>query len=140
MQRRHAILAGAVLTGLVSALPHDDAFASKQCGGASWYAQAGTKTASGELMNPQALTAAHRSLPFGARVRVKNIGNGKFVEVRINDRGPFTRGRIIDVSRAAAAKLGMIRSGTARVCIFRGCQWRSSDRQYRPTATIPAPK
>ncbi|MND97557.1 RlpA-like protein precursor [compost metagenome] len=61
------------------------------------------------------MTAAHRSLPFGTRVKVTNLNNERSVVVRINDRGPHTRGRLIDLSRAAAEKLGMIRSGTARV-------------------------
>ena len=70
-------------------------------------------------MNPSALTAAHRSLPFGTQVRVKNLRNGRSVVVRINDRGPFTGGRIIDLSKAAAAKLGMISAGTAKVSVTR---------------------
>jgi rare lipoprotein A len=91
-----------------------EAFAAG-CGGASWYA-AHTKTASGERMNPTQLTAAHRSLPFGTKVLVTNKRNGRSVIVRINDRGPFIRGRVLDVSRAAAADIGMIGSGTANVC------------------------
>lgn len=67
-------------------------------------------------MNPAKLTAAHRSLPFGTKVLVTNKRNGKSVVVRINDRGPFIRGRVIDVSKAAAANIGMVRSGTAQVC------------------------
>jgi rare lipoprotein A len=66
-------------------------------------------------MNAGALAAAHRSLPFGTRVRVDNLGNGRSVVVRINDRGPFVRGRVIDVTRGAAAALGMLGSGTASV-------------------------
>jgi rare lipoprotein A len=66
-------------------------------------------------MNPSALTAAHRSLPFGTKVLVENLRNGRSVVVRINDRGPFVGGRIIDVSKGAAAQLGMIHSGTAQV-------------------------
>nr|WP_316651769.1 septal ring lytic transglycosylase RlpA family protein [uncultured Gellertiella sp.] len=85
------------------------------CGGASWYA-AGSRTASGERMNSATLTAAHRSLRFGTKVKVTNRRNGKSVIVRINDRGPFVRGRVLDVSRAAARNLGMISSGTAKVC------------------------
>lgn len=75
----------------------------------------GTQTASGERMNADALAAAHRSLPFGTKVRVENLGNGRAVVVRINDRGPFVGGRVIDVTRGAAVQLGMIGSGTARV-------------------------
>lgn len=88
--------------------------AHAQDGHASWYALT-SRTASGEPMNASAMTAAHRSLPFGTRVRVDNVGNGRSVVVRINDRGPFVRGRIIDVSRAAASQLGFIAAGTARV-------------------------
>jgi rare lipoprotein A len=90
--------------------------ASAQCGGASWYALH-SRTASGEMMNPAQMTAAHRSLPFGAKVKVTNSRTGKSVIVRINDRGPFVRGRIIDLSKAAAGKIGMVRSGHAPVCI-----------------------
>ena len=68
-------------------------------------------------MNASALAAAHRTLPFGTKVRVENLANGKSVVVRINDRGPFAHGRVIDVTRGAAERLGMIRSGTARVRI-----------------------
>jgi rare lipoprotein A len=73
---------------------------------ATIYSQSDGKTASGELFSPHKLTAAHRTLPFGTMVRVTNLRNGKTVVVRINDRGPFTKGRIIDVSPAAAAQLG----------------------------------
>ena len=76
----------------------------------------GTKTASGERMNASLLTAAHKTLPFGTKVLVTNKRNGKSVIVRINDRGPFVRGRVLDVSRAAAADIGMVSSGTAQVC------------------------
>ena len=68
-------------------------------------------------MNPNELTAAHRSLPFGTRVLVENLNNGRSVVVQINDRGPFIGGRIIDLSKAAAAQIGMIGSGTAKVRI-----------------------
>lgn len=88
-----------------------------QTGRASWYSHAGKKTASGERANPAGLTAAHRSLPFGTRVKVRNLRNGRTVTVRINDRGPFVRGRIIDVTKAAARRLGFMRRGTARVRI-----------------------
>lgn len=86
-------------------------------GRASFYGKrfAGRKTANGERFNPRALTAAHRTLPFGARVRVTNIANGRSVIVRINDRGPFVGRRVIDLSRAAAEQLGMVRRGVARV-------------------------
>lgn len=84
---------------------------------ASWYGPgfAGRRTASGEVFDPAQLTAAHRSLPFGTLVRVTNLHNNLSVVVRINDRGPFKPGRIIDLSRAAAEEIRMIASGTARV-------------------------
>ena len=88
--------------------------ASAQTGRASWYALT-SKTASGERCNPNALTAAHRSLPFGTKVKVENLANGKSVVVRINDRGPFAKGRVIDVTKAAAQQLGFIKTGTAKV-------------------------
>ncbi len=83
-------------------------------GSASWY-QHGARTASGERFKPDGLTAAHRSLPFGTRLKVTNLRNGRSVHVRVNDRGPFTKGRVLDVSRGAARHLGMIGSGTAKV-------------------------
>jgi len=90
-----------------------------QSGKASYYARMhhGQRTANGETHDQNALVAAHRSLPFGTRVRVTNEQNGKQVVVRINDRGPFRRGRIIDLSRAAAAQLDMLTSGVIRVRI-----------------------
>jgi rare lipoprotein A len=92
--------------------------ASAQCGSASWYALH-SKTASGERMNPAALTAAHRTLPFGTWLKVTNQRNGKSVVVRINDRGPFTRGRVIDLSKAAARELGFISSGHTKICMIK---------------------
>jgi rare lipoprotein A len=77
----------------------------------------GRRTASGEKHDGEDLTAAHRTLPFGTNVRVTNLRNGKQVVVRINDRGPFRKGRIIDVSPAAAREIGLIRSGTTKVRI-----------------------
>lgn len=75
------------------------------------------KTASGELYDREALTCAHRTLPFGTRVRVVNLKNKKKVLVRVNDRGPWVAGRIIDLSYAAAQKLDMIRDGVVKVKI-----------------------
>lgn len=90
-------------------------------GMASFYGAelAGNRTANGERFNPSALTAAHRTLPMGTKIRVTNKANGKSVIVRINDRGPFAKGRIIDVSRGAAERISMVRSGTARVTLER---------------------
>ncbi len=86
-------------------------------GMASYYADSlhGNPTASGEPYDKDALTAAHRTLDFGTRVKVTNLANGKSVTVVINDRGPHVKSRVIDVSGAAAGKLGMLDSGTAKV-------------------------
>ncbi len=94
-----------------------DARGYDQKGDASYYGARhhGKRTASGEPFDQNALTAAHRQLPFGTRVKVTNLDNDKSVIVRINDRGPHTRGRLIDLSRAAAEQIGMVRSGTAPV-------------------------
>ncbi len=88
-----------------------------QYGKASWYGgkHHGGPTASGERFNKHAMTAAHRTLRMNTRVRVTNKRNGRTVEVRINDRGPFSKGRIIDLSEAAARKLGMIDAGVVPV-------------------------
>lgn len=93
---------------------HQAAPAQAQCGKASWYAERG-RTASGERMNVGARTAAHRTLPFGTLVEVENLRNGRTVVVRINDRGPFIKGRVIDLSRGAASEIGLVSSGTASV-------------------------
>jgi rare lipoprotein A len=86
-------------------------------GMASYYSSefAGSRTANGERFDPGGMTAAHRSLAFHSRVAVTNLANGKEVVVRVNDRGPWGKGRIIDISHAAARKIGMDRSGTAQV-------------------------
>lgn len=88
-----------------------------QVGMASWYGdkEHNRKTASGERFNKNAYTAAHRTLPFGTMTRVTNLRNGKDVVVKINDRGPFIRGRIIDLSYAAAKSIGLVRSGVTKV-------------------------
>jgi len=93
--------------GCLAVWPHT------QEGIASWYGPGyhGRHTASGEVFDQEALTAAHKKLPFGTVVRVKNLRNGRTVQVRINDRGPFKRRRIIDLSKAAARRLDMIEDG-----------------------------
>lgn len=92
---------------------------SFQTGNASWYGGKfqGRPTANGEIFDTNEFTAAHRTLPFGTRVKVTNLRNGKSTVVRINDRGPFIQGRIIDLSKAAAEAIGMIDTGTAPVSI-----------------------
>lgn len=90
-----------------------------QRGNASWYGERhhGRPTASGERFDMNALTAAHRTLPMDSRVRVTNQRNGRSVNVRINDRGPYGRGRIINLSRAAARVIGMIEAGVVPVTV-----------------------
>lgn len=90
---------------------------SIQRGRATWYGahHHGLRTASGETFDMRALTAAHRSLPFGTRLRVTNLDNGKSVQVRVNDRGPHVRGRMLDLSYAAARAIGGVGAGIMRV-------------------------
>lgn len=108
----------ALLSLLAGCASHDiDPRGYDKTGMASYYGARhhGKRTASGEPFNQHGLTAAHPSLQFGSRVLVTNLSNEKSVVVRINDRGPHTRGRIIDLSRQAAQQLDMLRSGTAKV-------------------------
>ncbi|KVD78411.1 hypothetical protein WS62_28920 [Burkholderia sp. ABCPW 14] len=106
---------------LADAKPIDAADVSdfRQTGRASWYGKGfhGRRTANGERFNMNELTAAHRTLPLASYVRVTNQANGKSVVVKINDRGPFSRGRILDLSYAAAKVIGLVHAGTARVKI-----------------------
>ena len=97
-------------------VPHEDP-GYNAVGTASWYGRRfhGRKTASGQIYNMNALTAAHPTLPIGTQVRVTNLANHRSVVLTVNDRGPFAKGRIIDVSRRAADRLGFRRAGTARV-------------------------
>lgn len=102
--------------GIVSAKDKNTVVTSTS-GSASWYGGQfhGRKTANGERFNMNGLTAAHRSLPFGTKVRVTNQKNGKSVVVRINDRGPFHGNRMIDLSRGAASAVDMLGTGVAKV-------------------------
>jgi rare lipoprotein A len=86
---------------------------AEKCGQVSWY-EAGTRTASGERFLPNGLTAAHRTLPF--KTKLKLTHNGKTVVVTVNDRGPFNKGRALDISKGAARKLGILKKGVAKVC------------------------
>nr|WP_246105048.1 septal ring lytic transglycosylase RlpA family protein [Rhodoligotrophos appendicifer] len=97
--------------------PKDFAQASTRLEGVASYYAHGKYTANGERFNPRGLTAAHRSLPFGTKVRVTHKKTGRSVIVRINDRGPFSKRRVIDVSRGAAEALGLIRAGVGRVYV-----------------------
>jgi len=100
--------------------PVPDSKGFSQRGKASWYGKKfhGRKTANGEIYDMYAMTAAHKTLPLGTYVRVKNLKNGKETEVRVNDRGPFVRGRIIDLSYTAAKKLNIVGPGTAMVKVI----------------------
>jgi rare lipoprotein A len=109
-------LAGCATTG-TGPTSVDSSRTPPQIGEASYYASKwdGRRSASGERYDEQSLTAAHRTLPFGTRVRVTNLGNHKTVVVRINDRGPYRKGRIIDLSRAAARQLDFLADGVTQV-------------------------
>lgn len=114
--------AAIVLACAIVALGAVNGFAGEPaCGRASWYGPGfhGKPTASGETYNQNALTVAHKTLPFGVRLRVTSQKTGKSVIVRVNDRGPFIAGRFLDLSKAAAAKLGMLSAGVATVCVER---------------------
>ncbi|MHC8370259.1 septal ring lytic transglycosylase RlpA family protein [Pseudomonas sp. MDT1-85] len=106
-----SLLAGCASTDAIDPHGYD------KSGVASYYGAKhhGKRTASGERFNKNSLTAAHRQLPFGTRVKITNLNNDRSCVVRVNDRGPYSRGRLIDVSREAAEQLGMLRSGTAKV-------------------------
>lgn len=109
------VLAILAFTPLNSAANSDRSHSLK--GTASYYGGKfhGRKTASGERFNQHGLTAAHKTLPLGTKVRVTNLRNGDSVDVKINDRGPFHKGRVIDLSKGAAREIGMLHAGTAKV-------------------------
>jgi rare lipoprotein A len=117
----YGLLLLAFLAGCSAPQPASPAHKSgdRATGKASYYADKyhGRKTASGERYDKNAMTAAHRTLPFGTRVKVTNVANGKSVVVRVNDRGPFVKGRVIDLSRAAFAAIADPREGVIRVKI-----------------------
>ncbi len=117
-----AVVSALLLSGCVRKKPRTPAakmprVGTVETGIASWYGHPyhGRKTANGEVYDMETMTAAHRTLPFNVRVRVRNLANNKTVDVRINDRGPFVRGRIIDLSRAAARAIDLIGPGIAKV-------------------------
>jgi len=114
MEIRHLVFAAAVVLSLSSC-----ARKITETGKGSYYADKfeGRPTASGEKFDQGKMTAAHRTLPFGTKVKVTNVANGRSVTVTVNDRGPFAAGRIIDVSKKAANKLGMVNAGVANVKI-----------------------
>ena len=116
------LLSTFLLAGVVACSSNPEPMTSvatgwSQRGEASWYGPGfhGKQTASGEVYDMEAMTAAHRQLPFGTRVEVENLDNGRATTVEINDRGPFAHGRIIDLSKAAAREIGMLGTGVAEV-------------------------
>jgi rare lipoprotein A len=115
---KHIVVAALLVTGSLSIVT-SEAVAAGQCGTASWYGPGfnGKKAASGERFNQNAMTAAHKTLPFGTRLKVTNQKTGKSVTVKINDRGPYHGGRVIDLSKAAASQLGIVNAGTGKVCL-----------------------
>jgi rare lipoprotein A len=117
------LIAGALVIAVASAflMPIRGFAAEQRCGVASWYGPGfhGRTAASGETYNQNAMTAAHKTLPFGTKLRVTSQATGKSVTVKINDRGPYHGGRIIDLSKAAASQLGLIQPGTGKVCLTR---------------------
>ena len=106
-----------MIAGVAAGFAFAPAAHADQTGMASYY-KSGRQTANGEAFRPGGMTAAHRTLKFGTRVKVVNLRNGKSVIVRINDRGPFIRGRIIDLAYGAAKVVGLHKSGVARVKII----------------------
>jgi rare lipoprotein A len=115
---RAALTLPTLAAALFSAAAVLPATAMIQCGTASWYDEgAGKQSADGGVVDPAALAAAHPSLPFGTKVRVENMSNGRETIVVINDRGPFKGGRVIDLTRAAAEQLAFVDSGVTRVRI-----------------------
>ena len=105
------------VVGVLVMILHSCASRVIETGKGSYYADkfVGRKTANGEIFRQGKRTAAHKTLPFGTKVRVKNLDNGRTVKVRINDRGPFVAGRIIDLSKKGARKLNLVQQGVANV-------------------------
>lgn len=110
------VVAALFLSGCVTTEAADKIVKKSYHGHASWY-KSGKKTANGERFNPHGVSVAHRYLPFGTVLRITHVGNGNTIEAVVNDRGPFIKGREIDVSLGAAQKLGFVHSGTAKVLI-----------------------
>jgi len=112
------LLSASLIASAFALLPSS---ALATCGNASWYGPNfhGNRTASGERFDSRAMTAAHRSLPFGSRIKVVNQSTGRSVTIRINDDGPHIPGRIIDLSQGAFAQIASLGQGVAKVCISR---------------------
>ena len=134
---------GAMLLGACSWIPKGEAqfdVGIKDRGVASWYGEQfhGRAAANGEVFDMEALTAAHRTMPLGSIVRVVNLENGRHLHVRITDRGPYVNGRILDLSRAAAIRLGMEQGGLAHVQIAIVGQRRPELLQFSEDTSGPA--
>lgn len=125
----------------VTYYPLRDAYGYRKTGIASWYGKKfhGRPTASGEIYNMHAVTAAHKTLPLQTMVEITRLDTGKIIVVRINDRGPFVADRIIDLSYAAAQKLGMANRGTAKVRVVALARGRPGRRSASPVIAGPAP-
>jgi len=125
----------------VTYYPLKDAYGYRKTGTASWYGKKfhGRRTASGEIYNMRAVTAAHKTLPLQTMVEVTRLDTGKKIVVRINDRGPFVANRIIDLSYAAAQRLGMANRGTAKVRVVALARGRPGKRNAPPVIAGPAP-
>lgn len=119
MRGQFAIALSMLLAAPAVAADENEAGTDLGSGTASYFSReiAGNRTANGERCDPDTLTAAHRTAPFGSRMRVTNLATGRSVVVRVNDRGPFRAGRVIDLSHAAAREIGMHRTGTAKVSL-----------------------
>lgn len=138
----YTLVASASLLFLAVLMDVSRASEWKNCGKASWY-QLTTRTASGEYANPDKMTAAHRTLKFGTHVEVRNMRNDKRVIVRINDRGPFIKGRVIDVTRLAAIKLGFKNAGTTQICyriVKKGASLSKTNKAPTPPKSLPKSK
>ena len=115
MTIKKTALRAASAAALFLALVSPSLAEARSCGKASWYALH-SRTASGERMNPALFTAANKHLGFGTKLKVTNKRNGKSVVVRVNDRGPFVKGRVLDLSKGAASVIGIVAEGVGAVC------------------------
>jgi rare lipoprotein A len=133
--RRETLPAPMVAPQVKEEVPNAEGPKVEQVGNASWYgpAQDGKETASGETFDQNKLTAAHPTLPLGTKAVVTNLETGKSVTVTINDRGPFVKGRKIDLSRAAARQIGMSKNGVAKVKIETRRRRKPTEKLARPT-------
>jgi rare lipoprotein A (peptidoglycan hydrolase) len=137
--RRETLPPPVVAPQVKEEVPHAEGPKVEQVGNASWYgaAQDGKETASGETFDQKKLTAAHRTLPLGSKAVVTNLETGKSVKVTINDRGPYVKGRKIDLSRAAAQKIGMSKKGVTKVKIETKARRHASKKRTTKSPEAP---